>query len=175
MAIGSSTDSGSAAVRARVAGRAVSLEPRQVRAALARVEPRRIQDHFVVVNRRRYPVKQALAAATGLDPADFTSQHARSVLRRLGLPLGRLSQRPAGPSSADVGPAGIDRREGAHDRAERLRPYLNRWVAVQRDRVLTDGDSFGDVLSWLQAREIRADAVFLVPEDPDRLSMGLTS
>jgi hypothetical protein len=61
------------------------------------------------------------------------------------------------------------------ERAEALRPYLNRWVAVQRDRVLTDGDSFPEVLAWLRQNDTKADAVFLVPADPEELLAGLAN
>lgn len=161
-------------VRAHVAGHVVELTAGEVRRALTGVAPGPIRDHYVEVDARRYPVKQALAAATGLDPADFTSQHARSLLRRLALPLGRSSRHDANP-----GPAQLPRRDAGEkgepeDRGERLRPYRNRWVALQRDHVLVDGDSFGDVLRWLRDHRCTADAVFLVPEAPDRLSHGLT-
>ncbi len=175
----------SRAIRAQVAGHRLTLRPEDVRSALERVEPGPIRDHFVVVGRRRYPVKQALAAVTGIDPADFTSQHARSVLRRLGLGLGRLSGDPVSP------PGGVAHRQAGKqamssraqppgrgptdtDAGEVLRPYLNRWVAWQRGDVLADGDSFGEVLAWLRAHRVTADAVFLVPDDPGRISAGLS-
>ena len=47
------------------------------------------------------------------------------------------------------------------------------WVAIQRNQVLTDQDSFSDTVAWLRAKDINADAVFLVPEDPERLLAGL--
>jgi len=135
------------------------------------------------IDGRRYPVKQALAVATGLDPSDFTTQHARSVLRRLGLTLGRLSAvkgtsalRPRSrPADSHAAPAPADGEAGPADAAEALRPYLNRWVALQRDRVLTDGDSFSEVLGWLRRNAVGADAVFCVPDDPARLLTGLTN
>ncbi len=51
--------------------------------------------------------------------------------------------------------------------------YRNRWVAVQRNQVLTDQDSFSDVVAWLRSNGIKADGVFLVPDDPERLLAGL--
>lgn len=156
-----------------MAGRVVILAAGDVRRALTGVAPGPIRDHYVEVDGQRYPVKQALAASAGLDPADFTSQHARSLLRRLALPLGRLSGEDttgerSRPPQANAPPTSEPAR------GERLRPYRNRWVALQRDHVMVDGDSFGDVLRWLRDQGRTADAVFLVPEDPDRLSHGLT-
>ncbi|MGH3195685.1 MAG: hypothetical protein ACRDNT_07075 [Streptosporangiaceae bacterium] len=171
-------------IHAQVAGHTFDLRQPDVRRAISRAEPGEIRDHYVEVGGRRYPVKQALAIATGLDPSDFTSQHARSVLRRLGLSLGRLSSHPGsyvtphGQTSA-VGQHGsrspVRERHRPQDRAEALRPYLNRWVAVQRDHVLTDGDSFSEVLAWLRQNDIKADAVFLVPDNPGELLAGLTN
>ena len=159
-------------IRAHVAGHVVELTAGEVRRALTGVAPGPIWDHYVEIDARRYPVKQALSAATALDPADFTSQHARSLLRRLALPLGRLSGQNAIGNRVPVRQRNAPSLE-ARQRAERLRPYRNRWVALQRDHVLVDGDSFGDVLRWLRHQGRTADAVFLVPEDPDRLSHGL--
>jgi hypothetical protein len=171
-------------VRAQVAGQTFTLRQPDVQRAICRAEPGEIRDHFVEVGDRRYPVKQALAIATGLDPSDFTSQHARSVLRRLGLRLGRLSAHPGAggagpaPTSAPAGqqtPRAVRDGHRRRERAEALRPYLNRWVAVQRDRVLTDGDSFSEVLAWLRQNDTKADAVFLVPADPEELLAGLAN
>jgi hypothetical protein len=64
-------------------------------------------------------------------------------------------------------------RARAADLAAALRPYQNRWVAIQRNQVLTDQDSFSDTVAWLHATSLKADAVFLVPEDPERLLAGL--
>ncbi len=157
-----------------MAGRVVILAAGDVRRALTGVAPGPIRDHYVEVDGQRYPVKQALAAAAGLDPADFTSQHARSLLRRLALPLGRLSGEMTTSNRGPVGQRSDPGPSEPPERGERLRPYRNRWVALQRDHVMVDGDSFGDVLRWLRDQGRTADAVFLVPEDPDRLSHGLT-
>jgi hypothetical protein len=171
-------------VRAQVSGHIFTLHQRDVSRAVSRAEPGEIRDHFVEIDGRRYPVKQALAVATGLDPSDFTSQHARSVLRRLGLRLGRLSA----ISSAGVTHHSEARALGYHGRpapaenmhrppdlAEALRPYQGRWVALQRDHVLTGGDSFSEVLAWLRRNDVKADAVFLVPADAEELLTGLTN
>ena len=47
-------------------------------------------------------------------------------------------------------------------------------MALQRNRVLTDEASFAEVVAWLRAHKVKADAVFLVPDDPERLFAGLT-
>ena len=47
-----------------------------------------ICDLFVEVERNKYPVKQALAEATGLQRGRFTSHDAMRVFRKLSLPIG---------------------------------------------------------------------------------------
>jgi len=39
--------------------------------------------------------------------------------------------------------------------------------------VLTDQDSLSDTVAWLRSKRVKADAVSLVPEDPERLLAGL--
>ena len=60
-------------------------------------------------------------------------------------------------------------RATAADLATALRPLHSRRVAIQRNQVLTDQDSYSDTVAWLRASSIKADAVFLVPEDPEQL------
>jgi hypothetical protein len=101
-------------VRAQVAGPAFTQRQPDVQRAVYQADPGEIRGHFVEVGDRGYPVKQALAIATGLDPPDFTSRHARSVLRQLCLRLDRLSAHPsaaaaghARPDFASFGIAGL--------------------------------------------------------------------
>ncbi|WP_130439078.1 hypothetical protein [Kribbella rubisoli] len=60
------------------------LTAEQVRARLASCEPAEIRQHWVEVDGRRWPVKQALAIATGVDRSRFVSTTARRHLGRLG-------------------------------------------------------------------------------------------
>lgn len=170
-------------VRVQIAGHVFELHQADVSRLVGHTEPAEIRDHFVEIAGRRYPVKQALAVATGLDLSDFTSQHARSALRRLGLPVGRLStgSKTSAASSDGTRAAGsasdpprTSAASDSGDLAAALRGYRNRWVALQRNRVLTDQDSFWDVVSWLRRNDLEADAVFLVPDDPARLLAGMT-
>ena len=41
--------------------------------------------------------------------------------------------------------------------------------------MITDQDSFSETVAWLRAHGIKADAVFLVPQDPAGLLAGLTT
>ncbi|MGH8906867.1 MAG: SCO5918 family protein [Egibacteraceae bacterium] len=84
---------------ARVAGEDFELDASSVERALAAIDPEPIKEHYVVIGARRYPPKQVVAAATGLDRADFTTHQARSILRRLGFGVHRRHAATAGPSS----------------------------------------------------------------------------
>jgi hypothetical protein len=183
-------DASRTSVRVKIAGRVFDLHQGEVSRLVSRLEPAEIRDHFVEVRGRRYPVKQALGAATGLDLSDFTSQHARSALRRLGLPVGRLSSahtdrtaaRASAVTSTRPGESPATHQAAVPsvaatpaDLAATLGGYQNRWVAIQRNRVITDQDSFSDTVAWLRANNVKADAVFLVARDPERLLAGLAT
>jgi hypothetical protein len=146
-----------------VAGRRFELDREQVERALAGELPEPLRDHFVVVAGRRYPPKQALAAVTGLDRADFTTHQARRILARLGFVAGRRSraERDAGPVTSDA------RAPHGGRQAEALRPFIGKWVALG-DRpweVLVAADTPQDVLAWLARHGRRASGgMFRVPE-----------
>ena len=54
-------------MRFRIAGHEISLDQGMVCHRLQTVAPERIYVHYVVIEERRYPVKQAFEAVTGLD------------------------------------------------------------------------------------------------------------
>ncbi|MGH9189157.1 MAG: hypothetical protein ACRD0Q_03850 [Acidimicrobiales bacterium] len=147
--------------RVTIAGRAFELDAGQVEESLAGVLPEPIRDHFVVLGGRRFPLKQALAAVTGLDRADFTTYQARSILRRLGLATGRLSGPlpPGGGSAPAEDPALVAE-------ADELRPHRGRWVAMKESRVLVSADDPRAVLAWLRRHNQVADTMLAVPLDP---------
>lgn len=59
--------------------------------AARRVGPQGIRTHAVRIDAELYPIKDVFAAATGLDVLDFTTNHARSVLKRLGFQVVRVT------------------------------------------------------------------------------------
>lgn len=143
----------------RVAGQDFDLSAELVEKAVSRLDPEPIHEHYVAVAGRRFPVKQVLAAATGLDRADFTSHQARSVLRRLGLPVYRL-----GASTTSSAAPGA---RGPHDGAEAdlLARFSGRWVAQQGLDILFDAESPQAVVRWLR-RHNRVARVWRVPASP---------
>lgn len=71
----------------RIGGEALSLSRQDVEERLKNVVPEEVRDLSVSVNGLRYPVKQALADASGLLRGNFTSHEAMRVFRRLGFAL----------------------------------------------------------------------------------------
>jgi hypothetical protein len=146
----------------KIAGRRFSLRRRDIERALRNVEPEPIASHYVVVGGKRYPPKQAIVAATGLDRADFTTHQARRTLLRLGFPAGRRGATVANRGE-EQSPAGL---------GERLRPYAGRWVAIKDDDVLHATATPHDLVGWLARHGQSADSMFRVPED-DIAASGL--
>jgi hypothetical protein len=159
-----------------VSGHRYDLDARRVQETLEGVLPDPIQEHFVVINGRRWPPKQVLALVTGLDRADFTTHQARRALTRLGFPAARAARhkshhaaataaatpsRPALPG-ADPGPQAL---------VEALRPFIGQWVAVRGDEVLVAAPSPKEVVAWLAQHDERAQSMFRVP-DSDQAVTG---
>ncbi len=150
-----------------VSGHQYSLDPHGVEAALQEALPEPIQEHFVVINGRRWPPKQVLALVTGLDRADFTTHQARRALTRLGFTAGRAaSSRGHTPA---ISTAAALRRPVASGTARRpeplveaLRPFIGLWVAVRGDEVLVAAPSPKEVVAWLAKHHQRAQSMFRV-------------
>ena len=142
-----------------IAGRSFALSRDGIEGLGRDAYPEPIRDHFVVVAGRRFPPKQIIALATGLDRNDFTTNQARSILRRLGFATGRGRDAKAGRAAETAAPY---RTAGA----DALRPYVGRWVALRGDEVLVAGDAPSEVLAHLRAAGVRADSMFRVPLDP---------
>lgn len=144
-----------------IAGRSFPLQrsdfERVARSSLA--EPPR--DHYAVVAGVRFPPKQLIEAVTGLDRADFTTNQARAILRRLGFATGRVSE--AGKGARRTAEAAAPYRSSG---ADALRPHRGKWVALKDGAVLVAADAPADVLAWLRKNKLRGDAMFRVPADP---------
>lgn len=151
----------------RIAGQDYQLQRDQVERAMSRVDPEPIQEHYVVVSSRRFPPKQVLAEATGLDRGDFTTHQARSVLRRLGFGAYRRAQRqPVGGRHRAGDRRRADER-GPHggEEAAMLEPFAGRWIAQDGLDVLFDAATPEAVMQWLRRHRRRA-RVWRVPDSP---------
>lgn len=148
-------------VQATIAHHDFVLESRAIERTVGRVLPEPLTDHFVVVGGRRYPPKQVISLVTGLDRADFTTHHARRVLRRLGFVVGRRSD------TDQARQVSASRGRGPHKghEADLLRTHAGQWVAQRGLEVLVAADTPQEVLSWLERHDERADAMFLVPAE----------
>lgn len=67
-----------------VGGRKLSLNRKAVEAALKNVSPDTVKKYSVRVGNHEYPIKQAVAVATGVPIAMFISTDAYRILTRLG-------------------------------------------------------------------------------------------
>jgi hypothetical protein len=145
-------------VQARIAQQEFVLDAGEISRLLLDVMPDPLTDHYVVVAGKRFPPKQVIGLATGLDRADFNTHQARRILSRLGFTVGRRSPQSR-PVSAD--------RPGPHRgrEADLLRPFAGRWVAQRGLEVLVVADTPQAVLGWLERHNQQADAMFRVPRD----------
>jgi 5-methylcytosine-specific restriction protein B len=75
----------------KIQGAKIELDPETIVGAVRGVEPEELTKYFVAIEGRRYPVKQALAAASGMPRGHFGSKLARSVLQDLGFDIGDLA------------------------------------------------------------------------------------
>lgn len=152
-----------AAVRATIAGHPFDLSADEVVGAVRGVAAEPIRTHYVVIEGRRYPPKQVIAAVTHLDRSAFISTQARSVLERLGFRVGRVGTPPRTPApttSASPQEARLARE------AEMLTPYIGLYVAVDEGwtEVISAGDDPRAVARALKAMG-RHGAIFRVPSD----------
>jgi len=157
-----------------VSGHQYSLDSHGVEAVLQGALPEPIQEHFVVINGRRWPPKQVLALVTGLDRADFTTHQARRALTRLGFTAGRAaSPRGHNPATSPAAPP-PSAPSGATGRpeplVEALRPFIGLWVAVRGDEVLVAAPSPKEVVAWLAKHHQRAQSMFRVPDSEQAIT-----
>jgi len=144
----------------RISGREFNLDSATVEDYMGEVLPDPLREHYVVVGGLRYPPKQVIACATGLDRADFTTHQARRVLKRLGFVAARLSKDGHSEGSTSVEGLPHDGRQAAA-----LEPFIGKWVALASPtEILVAADTPQDVLAWLARHERRAPlGMFRVP------------
>ena len=151
-----------------ISGHQYDLEPRRVEMALHGELPEPINEHFVVINGRRWPPKQVVALVTGLDRADFTTHQARRALTRLGFTAARAARRghrpPGGNVASTPKPSDLRATGGPRSLADALRPFMGQWVAIRDDDVLVAANSAKEVVSWLARHQQNAQSMFRVPD-----------
>lgn len=149
----------------KISGHEFDLDHGTIAACVEMLLPDPVQEHYVVVDGRRFPPKQVISCVTGLDRADFTTHQARRVLKRLGFVAARVGEAGAAvDASALDAPGG---KEGPHGgrQAAALAPFVGKWVALTAPtEVLVAADTPQQVLEWLSKHERRASyGMFRVP------------
>lgn len=133
-----------------ISGQQFELERDDVENSLANRLPDPVYEHYVVVRGRRFPPKQVLSCATGLDRADFTTHQARRILKRLGFVAARAHR-------SERADAAGDQESQRSTQADALSPYVGQWVALAGPtEVLVAADTPQEVLEWLAHHERRA-------------------
>lgn len=75
-------------LRFTIGGIAFSLSREEVEQKLNSLEPENVREVYVEVNGKRFPIKQAFAATTGLLKGGFTTHDAMRVFRKLSFSVG---------------------------------------------------------------------------------------
>jgi predicted amidophosphoribosyltransferase len=152
-----------------IAGRRFELDRDAIEAAVADELPEPIDEHYVVVGRRRFPPKQVLSRVTGLDRADFTTHHARRILSRLGF----IASRRTAPVPNEERPLPRRRLPRGGRQAAALAPYVGKWVALGGPcEVLVAADTPQEVLRWLEQHDrVASGGMFRVPASPEETEL----
>lgn len=79
-------------MRFTVNGQVLDLTREEIVARIRGLDPDPIRLHAVNIEGVWYPVKQVFAQVSGLDVADFNTNHARSILKRLGFRVKRFKR-----------------------------------------------------------------------------------
>lgn len=143
-----------------IAGHSCQLDAHQIDGLAAALLPEPVREHYVVVAGRRFPPKQVISFATGIDRADFTTHQARRILRRLGFATARLSNK-----ESDRGNPGHTGGPYGGRQAAALKPYVGKWVAMSEPTdVLVAAETPEEVLAWLARHQRQASfGMFRVP------------
>ncbi|MBU2111030.1 MAG: hypothetical protein KKE65_05170, partial [Actinobacteria bacterium] len=109
-------------------GQTYSLDAATVRARVSRVEPEQIRTHWVDIDGRRFPPKQAFRVATGLHKKPFISHYAVRIFQRLGFSTSPIpgAEENMPPSPAAAGPPTVRLSdESAVDAFRRLDGFMS--------------------------------------------------
>jgi hypothetical protein len=151
--------------RFTISGQEVSLDHDSVTESVRGLLPDPLQEHYVVVDGRRFPPKQVIFHVTGVDKADFTTHQARRVLKRLGFTAARVGAETHPEPVADSADSGGRGPYGGRQAAA-LEPFVGKWVALaDPTHVLVAADTPQEVLAWLATHDRRAVyGMFRVPQ-----------
>lgn len=111
----------------RLNGDDFDIDPADARSRLAGHPAEPIQTHWVELDGRQWPPKQALEVITGVQRAGFTSHRASDILSRLGFATSRDGGRGASRTPSAPGPAArpAPSREVLRDAVEHLADFMD--------------------------------------------------
>lgn len=134
-------------------GERYDVDPSDARARLAAHPPEPIQVHWVELDGRRWPPKQALEVVLGVQRAGFTTHRAAEILCRLGLSTSRAQtstrSRMSAPKTGSK-PMLQFSRESLHEAVEHLADFM-------------DGQPLTTRVADLEAALQEADAANVTP------------
>ena len=71
----------------KINGRKYEVQKQQVIDAVKGIEPKNIKSYYVVLNRKKYPIKQAVAIVLNIPAIAFQSADAYRLLDKLGFEI----------------------------------------------------------------------------------------
>lgn len=73
-------------------GKAYVLSRKEIERKMQEIDPEIIASYYIVINKKKYPLKQVLGDSLGLSRLEFTSVDAFNILRRLGFKIERKNE-----------------------------------------------------------------------------------
>lgn len=126
-------------MRFTINGSEYDVDPSEAKVRLRGHPPEPIQIHWVELDGRRWPPKQALEVITGVQRAEYTTHRASELLRRLGLATSRDGE-PVQPKTAKAtSPTRTTpSREALHDAVDHLADFMAGLSLTSRVATLED-------------------------------------
>jgi len=128
-------------------GKTFSLDEATVRTRVTPTPPHNIQTHWIEIDGRRWPSKQAFRLATGMHDEPFTTHFALRVFQRLGFSTSPI---PGAEATSSAPPQRRAPVAPTHTEAEALEAFR------RLDSFLSSGE-LTSVLSRLEAQLLGAD------------------
>jgi hypothetical protein len=158
-------------------GNEYDVDPSDAKARLRGHPPEPIQVHWVEVEGRRWPPKQALEVISGVQRAEYTTHRASDLLYRLGFATSRHSQSVRPQTSTSTPPARTTTlRDGLRDAVDHLAdfmaglPLTSRVASLEDALVGADGASAATIADDSDVAAQTLEAALVVRDTFGRVS-----